>query len=88
MHNILSKGNTHMSNTVKELAKQAGQGETYHIPPEFIACFAELIVEECTSRINDLKGYTGVNNLREIVSTIDWNFALTSSIHEVKSILE
>ena len=36
-----------MNERIKELAKQAGQGESFHIPPEFVEKFAELIVGEC-----------------------------------------
>ena len=36
-----------MNKRIKELAKQAGQGESFHIPPEFVEKFAELIVGEC-----------------------------------------
>ena len=39
-----------MNKRIKELAKQAGQGESFHIPPEFVEKFAELIVRECASR--------------------------------------
>ena len=39
-----------MNERIKELAKQAGQGESFHIPPEFVEKFAELIVKECASR--------------------------------------
>ena len=39
-----------MNERIKELAKQAGQGESFHIPPEFVEKFAELIVRECASR--------------------------------------
>ena len=36
-----------MNDKIKQLALQAGQGEPFHIPPEFIEKFAELIVKEC-----------------------------------------
>ena len=36
-----------MNERIKQLAEQAGQGEPFHIPPEFIEKFAELIVGEC-----------------------------------------
>ena len=36
-----------MNDKIKQLALQAGQGEPFHIPPEFIEKFAELIVREC-----------------------------------------
>jgi hypothetical protein len=36
-----------MNDKIKQLALQAGQGEPFHIPPEFIEKFAELIVQEC-----------------------------------------
>ena len=36
-----------MSEKIKLLAEQAGQGEPFHIPPEFIEKFANLIVQEC-----------------------------------------
>ena len=39
-----------MNERIKELAKQAGQGESFHIPPKFVEKFAELIVRECASR--------------------------------------
>ncbi len=46
--------------------------------------FARLIVQECINRINDLKGYTGLNDSQQIVSTVCWNTALNSSVHEIK----
>ena len=36
-----------MNDKIRQLALQAGQGEPFHIPPEFIEKFAELIVREC-----------------------------------------
>ena len=36
-----------MNKRIKQLALQAGQGEPFHIPPEFVEKFAELIVREC-----------------------------------------
>ena len=39
-----------MNERIKQLAEQAGQGEPFHIPPEFVEKFAELIVRECASR--------------------------------------
>ena len=36
-----------MNERIKELAIGAGQGEPFHIPPDFVEKFAELIVEEC-----------------------------------------
>ena len=36
-----------MNEKIRELAEQAGQGEPFHIPPEFVEKFAELIVREC-----------------------------------------
>ena len=39
-----------MNERIRQLAEQAGQGEPFHIPPEFVEKFAELIVEECARR--------------------------------------
>ena len=36
-----------MNEKIRQLAENAGQGTPYHIPPEFVNKFAELIVEEC-----------------------------------------
>ena len=36
-----------MNERIRQLAEQAGQGEPFHIPPEFVEKFARLIVEEC-----------------------------------------
>ena len=36
-----------MNEKIRALAKQAGQGKPFHIPPQFVAKFAELIVKEC-----------------------------------------
>ena len=36
-----------MNERIRQLAGQAGQGEPFHIPPEFVEKFAELIVREC-----------------------------------------
>ena len=36
-----------MNERIRQLALQAGQGEPFHIPPEFVEKFARLIVEEC-----------------------------------------
>jgi hypothetical protein len=35
-----------MNEKIRELAKQAGQGKPFHIPPQFVAKFAELIAKE------------------------------------------
>ena len=40
-----------MNDKIKQLALQAGQGEPFHIPPEFIEKFAELIVRECIKQV-------------------------------------
>ena len=42
-----------MNDKIKQLALQAGQGEPFHIPPEFIEKFAELIVRECALLCSD-----------------------------------
>ena len=42
-----------MNERIKELAKQAGQGESFHIPPEFVEKFAELIVVECADVVSN-----------------------------------
>ena len=42
-----------MNERIKELALQAGQGEPFHIPPEFIEKFAELIIKECAKVCRD-----------------------------------
>jgi hypothetical protein len=36
-----------MNDKIRQLALQAGQGEPFHIPPEFVEKFARLIVKEC-----------------------------------------
>lgn len=36
-----------MNDKIRQLALQAGQGEPFHIPPEFVEKFARLIVAEC-----------------------------------------
>ena len=43
-----------MNEKIKLLAEQAGQGEPFHIPPEFIEKFADLIVRECIRKIEDI----------------------------------
>ena len=37
---------------IQQLAKRAGQGNPYHIPPEFIVEFAEHIISECIGIID------------------------------------
>jgi hypothetical protein len=41
-----------MNERIRQLALQAGQGEPFHIPPEFVEKFAELIVKECIGICN------------------------------------
>ena len=43
----LVRNSKFMNKKIKEFAKQAGQGEPFHIPAEFIDKFAELIVRDC-----------------------------------------
>ena len=66
-----------MNEKIKELAIQAGQGEPYHIPPEFVNKFAELIVGECVSVLDPNGEYTekyknshtpGPDGLRQVLS--------------------
>lgn len=38
-----------MNQQIQQLAVAAGQGEAFHIPPEFIDQFAQLIARECAS---------------------------------------
>ena len=45
-----------MNEKIRELAKQAGQGKPFHIPPQFVAKFAELIVKECLNNMNNCSG--------------------------------
>ena len=45
-----------MNEKIRELAKQAGQGKPFHIPPQFVAKFAELIVKECLNNMNNCAG--------------------------------
>jgi hypothetical protein len=40
-----------MNDKIRQLALQAGQGEPFHIPPEFVEKFAELIVQECIKQV-------------------------------------
>lgn len=35
-----------MNEQIRELARRAGQGEPFHIPPEFIEKFAKLMVQD------------------------------------------
>ena len=35
-----------MNDKIQQLALQAGQGEPFHIPPEFVEKFAELLFNE------------------------------------------
>ena len=44
-----------MNERIRELALQAGQGEPFHIPPEFAEKFAELIVAECLDHIDTME---------------------------------
>ena len=41
-----------MNERIKQLAEQAGQGEPFHIPPEFVEKFAELIVQDCLAQVD------------------------------------
>ena len=36
-----------MNEQIKKLAVDAGQGELFHIPPEFVEKFGELLLLEC-----------------------------------------
>jgi hypothetical protein len=47
MHNILSGGSNMSNERIRELSKQAGQGDMFSVPPKFIDLFAKLIVAEC-----------------------------------------
>ena len=47
MHNILSGGSNMSNERIRELSKQAGQGDMFSVPPKFIDSFARLIVKEC-----------------------------------------
>jgi hypothetical protein len=39
-----------MSNErIRELSKQAGQGDMFSVPPKFIDLFANLIIAECVA---------------------------------------
>ena len=40
-----------MNDKIRQLALQAGQGEPFHIPPEFVEKFARLIVAECIKQV-------------------------------------
>ena len=42
-----------MNKKIRQLAEQVGQGDPFHIPPEFIDKFARLIVKECAEIAND-----------------------------------
>ena len=48
-----------MNDKIRQLALQAGQGEPFHIPPEFIEKFAELIVKEMLQTCEDHPAWTG-----------------------------
>ena len=43
-----------MNDKIRQLAEQAGQGEPFHIPPEFVEKFARLIVAECVDIANNV----------------------------------
>ena len=40
-----------MNDKIRQLALQSGQGESFHIPPEFVEKFARLIVKECIEQV-------------------------------------
>ena len=52
-----------MNEKIRELAEQAGQGEPFHIPPEFVEKFAELIVLECIGICNDTNDASYLNGV-------------------------
>jgi len=61
-----------MNDKIRQLALQAGQGEPFHIPPEFVEKFARLIVKECVGICNqailqnqDTLSKLGVDELAE-----------------------
>ena len=60
-----------MNEKIKQLALQAGQGKTFHIPPEFIEKFADLIVRECADacyKHKDVKSF-GIYPIRVAMVT-------------------
>jgi hypothetical protein len=51
-----------MSNErIRELSKQAGQGDMFSVPPKFIDLFAKLIVRECVAVCQDVDGEDNID---------------------------
>jgi hypothetical protein len=51
--------------------------------------FAELLIERCHEQIDNLRGYSGYSaNGEDLVSAVDWNFALDSAKAEISKLLE
>jgi hypothetical protein len=48
-----------MNDKIRQLALQAGQGEPFHIPPEFVEKFARMIVRECVGILEPKSRYMG-----------------------------
>ena len=60
-----------MNDKIRQLALQAGQGEPFHIPPEFVEKFARLIVRECADacyKHKDVKSF-GIYPIRVAMVT-------------------
>ena len=53
-----------MNDKIRQLALQAGQGEPFHIPPEFVEKFARLIVRECVKECQ--QEWYDLNNAPEV----------------------
>jgi hypothetical protein len=61
MHNILSGGSNMSNERIRELSKQAGQGDMFSVPPKFIDLFAKLIVAECVAVCQDVDGEDNID---------------------------
>ena len=70
-----------MNERIQQLSQQAGQGEPFHIPPEFVEKFAELIVKECVSTLNEMHMWQSVNNQNYPSA---WHDAVDNGIETIK----
>ena len=61
-----------MNERIQQLAEQAGQGEPFHIPPEFIEKFAELIVRECLSQVDKIRDGLEADSEDQQALGADW----------------
>lgn len=63
-----------------------GTDETFERFAKLMALKTIIVFMKTIKHIQDLKGFNGINEYKDVVNTADWNYAVKSAVEEVKKL--